>query len=400
MINVAVMGYGTIGSGVVRVLDMNADLITKRVKDDVRVKYILDLRKFPGDPYESLLVDDFNKIVEDDSVQIVVETIGGTNAAYKFVKAALEAGKSVATSNKALVAKYGPELMQIAKDKNISFLFEASVGGGIPILRTLQTALTGDDIEEITGIVNGTTNFILTKMDKNGSQFEEALKEAQDLGYAELDPTDDIEGYDAGRKIAIMTSLVCGKQVSFEKLYVEGISKLTAKDMTYATMIGRTIKLLATSKKTDGIYSVMVAPFMLDSSHPLYMVEDVFNGILVKGNALGASMYYGSGAGSLPTASAVVADIVDIAKHLHTNIDMAWSAEEETLGDLDKVEHAFLVRVKEDAKEKVIADRFGSVEYVNAGIPGEFGFVTGKMTEKEAREKLAGLPVISKIRLA
>lgn len=400
MINVAVMGYGTIGSGVVRVLDMNADLITKRVKDDVRVKYILDLRKFPGDPYESLLVDDFNKIVEDDSVQIVVETIGGTNAAYKFVKAALEAGKSVATSNKALVAKYGPELMQMAKDKNISFLFEASVGGGIPILRTLQTALTGDDIEEITGIVNGTTNFILTKMDKNGSQFEEALKEAQDLGYAELDPTDDIEGYDAGRKIAIMTSLVCGKQVSFEKLYVEGISKLTAKDMTYATMIGRTIKLLATSKKTDGIYSVMVAPFMLDSSHPLYMVEDVFNGILVKGNALGASMYYGSGAGSLPTASAVVADIVDIAKHLHTNIDMAWSAEEETLGDLDKVEHAFLVRVKEDAKEKVIADRFGSVEYVNAGIPGEFGFVTGKMTEKEAREKLAGLPVISKIRLA
>lgn len=400
MINVAVMGYGTIGSGVVRVLDMNADLITKRVKDEVQVKYILDLRKFPGDPYESLLIDDFNRIIEDESVQVVVETIGGTNAAYTFVKAALEAGKNVATSNKALVAKYGPELMQIAKDKNVSFLFEASVGGGIPILRTLQTALTGDDIEEITGIVNGTTNFILTKMDKDGAQFEDALKEAQDLGYAELDPTDDIEGYDAGRKIAIMTSLVCGKQVSFEKLYVEGISKLTAHDMTYATMIGRTIKLLAASTKADGIYTVMVAPFMLDSTHPLYMVEDVFNAIFVKGNALGDSMYYGSGAGSMPTASAVVADIVDIAKHLHMNIDMAWSAEEEILGDLNKFEHAFLVRVKESVKEKTIADRFGNVEYVNAGIPGEFGFITEKMTEKEAGEKLAGLPVISRIRLA
>lgn len=400
MINVAVMGYGTIGSGVVRVLDMNADLIAKRVKDEVKVKYILDLRKFDGDPYAHLLTNDFNQIIEDENLDIVVETIGGTGAAYMFVKAALEAGKNVATSNKALVAKHGPELMQIAKDKNVSFLFEASVGGGIPILRTLQTALTGDDIEEITGIVNGTTNFILSKMANSGADFDEVLKEAQELGYAELDPTDDIEGYDAGRKIAIMTSLVSGKQVSFENTYVEGISKLTAQDMEYATALGRSIKLLATSVKSNGTYSVMVAPFMLESSHPLYMVEGVFNAIFVKGNALGDSMYYGSGAGSLPTASAVVADIVDIAKHLHTNIDMAWSKEEAVLGESDDIKHAFFIRVKEDVNEDQIVSLFGNVEYVNAGIPDEFGFVTGVISEKEAREKLKDLPVISKIRLA
>lgn len=400
MINVAVMGYGTIGSGVVRVLDMNADLIAKRVKDEVKVKYILDLRQFDGDPYAHLLTNDFNQIIEDENLDIVVETIGGTGAAYMFVKAALEAGKNVATSNKALVAKHGPELMQIAKDKNVSFLFEASVGGGIPILRTLQTALTGDDIEEITGIVNGTTNFILSKMANSGADFDEVLKEAQELGYAELDPTDDIEGYDAGRKIAIMTSLVSGKQVSFENTYVEGISKLTAQDMEYATALGRSIKLLATSVKSNGTYSVMVAPFMLESSHPLYMVEGVFNAIFVKGNALGDSMYYGSGAGSLPTASAVVADIVDIAKHLHTNIDMAWSKEEAVLGESDDIKHAFFIRVKEDVNEDQIVSLFGNVEYVNAGIPDEFGFVTGVITEKEAREKLKDLPVISKIRLA
>lgn len=400
MINVAVMGYGTIGSGVVRVLDMNADLIAKRVKDEVKVKYILDLRKFDGDPYAHLLTNDFNQIIEDENLDIVVETIGGTGAAYMFVKAALEAGKNVATSNKALVAKHGPELMQIAKDKNVSFLFEASVGGGIPILRTLQTALTGDDIEEITGIVNGTTNFILSKMANSGADFDEVLKEAQELGYAELDPTDDIEGYDAGRKIAIMTSLVSGKQVSFENTYVEGISKLTAQDMEYATALGRSIKLLATSVKSNGTYSVMVAPFMLESSHPLYMVEGVFNAIFVKGNALGDSMYYGSGAGSLPTASAVVADIVDIAKHLHTNIDMAWSKEEAVLGESDDIKHAFFIRVKEDVNEDQIVSLFGNVEYVNAGIPDEFGFVTGVITEREAREKLKDLPVISKIRLA
>jgi homoserine dehydrogenase len=400
MINVAVMGYGTIGSGVVRVLDMNADLIAKRVKDEVKVKYILDLRQFDGDPYAHLLTNDFNQIIEDENLDIVVETIGGTGAAYMFVKAALEAGKNVATSNKALVAKHGPELMQIAKDKNVSFLFEASVGGGIPILRTLQTALTGDDIEEITGIVNGTTNFILSKMANSGADFDEVLKEAQELGYAELDPTDDIEGYDAGRKIAIMTSLVSGKQVSFENTYVEGISKLTAQDMEYATALGRSIKLLATSVKSNGTYSVMVAPFMLESSHPLYMVEGVFNAIFVKGNALGDSMYYGSGAGSLPTASAVVADIVDIAKHLHTNIDMAWSKEEAVLGESDDIKHAFFIRVQEDVNEDQIVSLFGNVEYVNAGIPDEFGFVTGVITEKEAREKLKDLPVISKIRLA
>ena len=326
MIKIAVMGYGTIGSGVVEVLATNKDSIAKRAGDEIEVKYVLDLREFPGDPIEDKVVHDYQTIVNDPEVSVVVETMGGVEPAYTFVKAMLEAGKHVTTSNKALVADKGAELIALAKAKNVNFLFEASVGGGIPIIRPLNSCLTADEIEEITGILNGTTNYMMTKMSNEGLEFEDVLKDAQEKGYAEKDPSADIEGYDACRKIAILTSLVCGQQVDFNDIHTEGITKISATDIKYAKQMGRVIKLLASSKKTENGYSAMVAPFLLSPEHPLYNVNDVFNAIFVHGNVLGDAMFYGSGAGKLPTASAVVADIVDIAKHLYRNILIDWSS--------------------------------------------------------------------------
>jgi homoserine dehydrogenase len=398
----AVMGYGTIGSGVVKVLDMNKELIAERAGQTLEVKYILDLREFPGDPHEKEIVHDFDQIVSDEEVEIVVETMGGTGAAYQFVKGALTAGKHVATSNKALVAKYGSELMQIAKEKNVNFFFEASVGGGIPILRTLAYALAGDEVEEIAGILNGTTNYIMTKMAQDGSRFDDVLKEAQQLGYAELDPTDDVEGYDVGRKIAILTSLISGKRVDFEDIQIEGISKITAEDMAYAALMERTIKLLADSKKVGDSYSVMVAPFLLPKENTLTTVNDAFNAVLVKSNALGDSMYYGSGAGSLPTASAVVGDVVDIAKHMDHSISPKWTEEKLELAGCGDNTVAFFVRVKGgEERHQQIEELFGEVSYYEAEeLAGEFGFVTSEMKEAVMEEKLAGLAdVITRIRL-
>lgn len=398
----AVMGYGTIGSGVVRVLDMNKELIAKRVGEALDVKYILDRREFPEDPHADQIIGDFNQIFSDEEVKIVVETMGGTGAAYEFVKACLEAGKHVATSNKALVAKYGAELMQIAKEKGVNFFFEASVGGGIPILRTLVDALAGDEIEEIAGILNGTTNYIMTKMAQEGSRFEDVLKEAQALGYAELDPTDDVEGYDVGRKIAILTSLVSGKKVAFEEIQIEGISKITAEDMDYAAAIGRTIKLLAISNKVEDSYRVVVAPFLIEKSNTLSNVNDAFNAVLVKSNALGNSMYYGSGAGALPTASAVVGDVVEIAKNMERSISPQWTDEKIELLSYEDASNAFLVRVKKSADTKAEIEKlFGEVSYYELpGMEEELGFVTGEIKESEMKEKLAALPdVITRIRL-
>lgn len=398
MVQVAIMGYGTIGSGVAKVLDMNKDLITRRAGYPIQVKYILDLREFPGDVNEDKIVHDFNTLIEDPEVQIVVETMGGTGAAYHFVKEALEAGKHVVTSNKALVAKYGPELMALAKEKNVSFLFEASVGGGIPIIRTLNNALTGDAFEEVTGILNGTTNFIMTEMSEKGAKYEDVLKEAQALGYAEADPTDDVEGYDAGRKIAILTSLISGKFVPFEKIHIEGISKITVEDMKYAHALHRNIKLLAMSKKEGDTYGCIVAPFMLDETHPLQSVNGVFNAVFVVGNALGDSMYYGSGAGSIPTASAVVGDIVDVAKNLDRNLPFIWTDQELKLYDFGQMENRFFVRVKNETGIDQIEKIFGNVEIIDE-LEGEYGFVTALMKESEMEEKLADLNgVITRIR--
>lgn len=390
MIKIAILGYGTIGSGVVEVLNTNRESIAKRAGDEIEVKYILDLRDFPGDPMADKVVHDYDIIANDEEVQVVVEAMGGVEPAYTFVKRALMAGKNVATSNKALVAKHGAELLAIAKEKDINFLFEASVGGGIPIIRPLNSSLTADEIEEITGILNGTTNYMLSKMTFEGLEFDDVLKDAQSRGYAEADPTADIEGYDACRKIAILTSLVCGQQVDFEEIYTEGITKITATDIKYAKAMGRIIKLLATSKKVGNSYYAMVAPFMLSQQHPLYSVNDVFNAIFVHGNVLGDAMFYGSGAGKLPTASAVVADIVDIAKHLHRNIMISWSSKKLELVDCKKASSRFFVRAT-DSEEEVTAI-FGNVEFVKVPeITDEVGFVTDVLTEEEFEEKSAKL---------
>lgn len=399
MIKIAVMGYGTIGSGVVEVLDINKNNIAKRAGKEIEVKYILDLRDFQGDPIQDKIVHDYKTIVEDPEVRIVVETMGGVEPAYTFVKAMLEAGKHVTTSNKALVAAKGAELIALAKEKNVNFMFEASVGGGIPIIRPLNSCLTADEIEEITGIVNGTTNYMLSKMTDEGVEFEAALKDAQAKGYAEKDPTADVEGYDSCRKIAILTSLVCGQQVDFEDIHTEGITKISAIDIRYAKAMGRSIKLLATSKKTKDGYAAMVAPYLLSTANPLFSVSDVYNAIFVHGNVLGDAMFYGSGAGKLPTASAVVADIVEMAKHLEINIAVEWSSKKMQLSDYKELENQFFVRTS-SAKED-IEKAFQNVSYVElSDATGEVGFVTETMTEADYEKTAAALDVIQMIRVA
>ena len=329
MVNIAVMGYGTVGSGVVEVLNLNHSVITQRAGDEINVKYVLDLRDFPGDPIQEKIIHDFETIVNDPEIRIVVEVMGGIEPAYTFVKRCLEAGKSVATSNKALVAKHGAELLSIARERNINFLFEASVGGGIPIIRALNSSMTADVIEEITGILNGTTNYMLTKMFYEGADYDEVLKEAQDKGYAERNPEADVEGYDACRKIAILSSLISGQQVDFEDIYTEGITKVSRKDMMYAKKMGMTIKLLASSKRHGNHLHAIVSPALLGKEHPLYNVDDVFNAVFVRGNVLGDAMFYGSGAGKLPTASAVVADVVEATSQTYVDALKAIGAFDE-----------------------------------------------------------------------
>jgi homoserine dehydrogenase len=394
---IAVMGYGTIGSGVVDVLRINSEKIAKRAGEPVEVKYILDLRDFPGDPMEDFIIHDYQIIVNDPEVGVVVETMGGVEPAYTFVRAMLEAGKQVATSNKNLVAAKGAELIAIAREHGVNFQFEASVGGGIPIIRPLNKCLTADEIEEITGILNGTTNYMLTKMTNEGADFDEVLKDAQAKGYAEKDPTADIEGHDPCRKIAILTSLVCGKQVDFEEIHCEGITKISAADIRYAKSMNRAIKLLASSRKVKESYSCMVAPFLLPAEHPLCGVNGVFNGIFVHGNVLGDAMFYGSGAGKLPTASAVVADVVDMVKHQHTNIYIDWVPDKMELVDYRASENAFFVRTTSDPA--AVEAAFGAVNYVEAIVDGETAFLTDTMTEGSFEEKAAQIEMVNRIRL-
>ena len=402
MINIAVMGNGTVGSGVVEVLNPNGARINQRIGDELNIKYVLDMKDFPGDPVQEKIVHDFETIVSDEDVQIVVEVMGGIEPAYTFVKRCLQAGKSVATSNKALVAKHGAELLSIAAEHDINFLFEASVGGGIPIIRPLNSSLTADEIEEITGILNGTTNYMLSKMFYEGADYDTVLKEAQANGYAERNPEADVEGYDACRKIAILSSLISGQQVDFEDIYCEGITKITVEDMKYAKAMGQMIKLLAVSRKVDGSFYAMVSPVLVGPSDPLYSVNGVFNAIFVHGNVLGDAMFYGSGAGKLPTASAVVADVVDCAKNKGRNIMMSWSEEKLNLLQIDDVKSRFFVRVSGHAAERQseIEELFGKVEIVAVpSLSEEFAFITGEITEQEYREKAEKLDGIqSRIR--
>lgn len=395
---IAVMGYGTIGSGVVEVLEVNKELLAERAGETIEVKYILDLRDFPGDKYESCIVHDYKTIVEDEEIGVVVEAMGGVEPAYTFVKAMLLAGKHVTTSNKNLVAEKGSELIAIAREKNINFMFGASVGGGIPIIRPLNTCLTAEEIDEITGILNGTTNYMLTRMANEGVSFEAVLKDAQAKGYAEADPTADVEGFDPCRKIAILTSLVCGQQVDYQDIYTEGITKITSEDFAYAKKMGCSIKLLASSKREGDGFRCMVAPFMLPFSHPLCNVNDVFNGVFVHGNMLGDAMFYGSGAGKLPTASAVVADIVDIVKHKDINIFVEWRPEKVTLVDYKESSNRFFVRTT-SAKAEIEAV-FGEVSYMENAVEGEIAFTTEAMREADFAVKADKITVVSRIRLA
>ncbi|WP_024833680.1 homoserine dehydrogenase [Ruminiclostridium josui] len=404
MVNVAILGYGVVGSGVAEVIKKNSESIRQRAGTDIKVKWILDIRDFPDSPDKDVLTKNADDVFNDSEVSIVVETIGGAKIAHEFTKRALMAGKSVVTSNKELVATHGPELLQLAKEKGVSYLFEASVGGGIPIIRPLNQCLAANEINGITGILNGTTNYILTQMKKEGKSFETALKEAQQNGYAEQNPTADVEGHDTCRKIAILSSIAYNEFVDSENIYSEGITKITVDDMKYAEAIGGVIKLIAVSKKINDKIFARVSPAIVTSEHPLANVEDVFNAIVVNGDAVGDAMFYGRGAGKLPTASAVVADVIDIAKHPDSVTTGVWvRTEENNVLPVEESSTRFLVRVTAkniaDTKKNVLSI-FGETEFVelhSKSKDNEFAFISGETTERDFNAKLDKLESIPDI---
>lgn len=408
MIKVAIMGHGVVGCGVAELLRNNAAHIAEKAGDTIETVKILDLREFPDCAYADLFTKRFEDIVEDAGIRVVVETMGGLHPAYEYVKACLLAGKSVVTSNKELVAQKGDELLAIAKEKNINFLFEASVGGGIPILRPLDQCLAANNVMEIAGILNGTTNFMLTKMIDDGMQFADALKLAQDLGYAERDPSADIDGLDACRKICILASLAFGKHVYPDAVKTEGIRNVSLTDVQYAAALGGVIKLIGHAVKDGEKVYCTVAPRVVMNDNLLSGVKDVFNAVMVTGDAVGETVFYGKGAGKFPTASAVVADVIDAAKHLDARKYLYWDgAVDNYVGDSTERAVQMLVRVTcEDAATAFmgIGNAFGTVKQVTVkDAPATaFGFVTPAMPEAELEEKLGGLEgmtVVSRIRL-
>ena len=401
MVNVAILGFGVVGSGVAEVLATNGPHIDKKVDDLIRLKYILDVRDFPDSPFADKVIHDFSIIENDPEVNIVVETIGGAKVALDFTRRALAAGKSVVTSNKELVAEHGCELLKLAAEQGVSYLFEASVGGGIPILRPLNQCLAANEIEEITGILNGTTNYILTRMIRGGLSFDAALKEAQANGYAEQDPTADIEGHDACRKICILASLAFGRHIYPRQVPAEGITGVTLSDVAWAESCGKKLKLLGRAiRQADGRVCAYVSPHLVDVENPLAGVEDVFNAIAVKGNAIGDVMFYGRGAGKLPTASAVVADVIDAAKHRDEKKRVFWAeGGEDTTVSPDGLASAWYVRGSGDAGA-VQAALPGARLLERADAPaGEFALLTGPMTRPELDGKLACVKPLSVFRV-
>lgn len=393
MVNVSVLGYGVVGSGVVDILKKNGKSIKTRAGEDIKVKRILDIRDFPESEYKELFTKNADDVFNDESIKIVVETIGGIGIAYEYTKRALKSGRHVVTSNKELVATHGPELLKIAQENNVRYLFEASVGGGIPIIRPLRQCLAANMITGITGILNGTTNYILTRMKKDGMDFDEALKGAQKNGYAEADPTADIEGHDACRKIAILSSIAYNDFVNYKNIPTEGIKNISLTDMKYADALNCTIKLIGHSRKTkDGIYA-WVSPAMVGKDMPLAGVNDVFNAIVVYGDAIGEAMFYGPGAGKFPTASAVVADIIDIVSHPEDGFKNNWQDHNGNtleLTDPSGIAAKYFVRVKstdqKEAKRAVLAEFGEDVKYLrlpDSETEDEFGFVCGKMPERQ-----------------
>ena len=380
MAKIAIMGFGTVGAGVAEVARMNASSIAEKMGEEVYVKYILDVRDFPDSPYADRMIKDFSIIENDPEVEVVVETIGGARVALDFTRRALKAGKHVVTSNKELVATYGRELLEIAREQNVNYLFEASVGGGIPLLRPLFQCLAANEIEEIAGILNGTTNYILTRMVKGGVSFAEALKEAQAKGYAEADPTADVEGIDAGRKICILSDLAWGKEVEPAKVRMEGISKLDLQDVAIASAAGYSVKLLGRAiRMEDGKIAAFVAPHLVPQSSPISHVEDVFNGVCIRGNAVGDVMFYGRGAGDLPTASAVMGDVLDVIDHRAKRRNLGWS------------QGAELAAIEEIPMKWYLRGEFDAAAVEEAEKIAEGAVITAPMTEiraKAAAEKL------------
>lgn len=411
MVQVAIMGYGVVGSGVAEILQTHKKSLEKKAQEEIGIKYILDLRDFPGDPLADKFTKNFEDILNDGEVSIVVETMGGLTYAYRYVKSLLVSGKSVVTSNKELVAAKGAELLQIAADKNVNFLFEASVGGGIPIIRPISQCLAANDIDQIAGILNGTTNFILTKMIHEQMGFEEALKLAQELGYAEKDPTADIEGFDSVRKICILASLTFGKHVYPDNIHTEGITKITPEDVEYAASWGGVIKLIGSVKMlADGRIDIFVSPMFIENESQLAGVSDVFNGIMVRGDATGDVVFYGKGAGKLPTASAVVADVIDCIKHRKQRKYLYWTDSMENYvlpweeGTASMYIRAFAPN--NDETYAKIKEIFGEVQMLsrNGGQNDEFAFVTGEKTvgeilKESAAFEQAGARIVSKIRI-
>ncbi|MBR0276881.1 MAG: homoserine dehydrogenase [Clostridia bacterium] len=382
MINAAVLGFGTVGSGTVEII--NGKDFSVKTGEDIKVTKILDLRTFEDSPYGHLVTSDFETIINDNDISIVVETMGGTNPAYDFTKRCLLAGKSVVTSNKELVATHGTELLQIAKDKNVSYMFEASVGGGIPIIRPLCNCLAANDINQIMGILNGTTNYILTKMIKDGDTLENALLDAQKKGYAERNPKADIEGIDACRKIAILASLAFGKFIDSTKISTEGITNISLEDVKYADKIGCSIKLIGQCKNVNGKVFAKVSPLMLPKDNALSDVEGVFNAILVNGSATGDVMFYGKGAGKMPTASAVAADVIDIVMHRGLGTPYWEDGGELTYENPDNIK--LYIRLTSDA-ENIAKKLFENITEIKSD-EGEFVFITDEGREKELLSKV------------
>ncbi|MBQ7793511.1 MAG: homoserine dehydrogenase [Clostridia bacterium] len=388
MAKIAILGFGTVGSGVFDIFDQSD--FQRKTGEVIEVKRVLDIRDFPDHPKKEIFTKDFNDIVNDDEISVVAETMGGLHPAYEFTKALLEAGKCVTTSNKELVATYGPELLRIAAEKNVRYLFEASVGGGIPVIRPLSACLQANKIEKIAGILNGTTNFILTQMIEEGSEFEDALSEAQRRGYAERNPAADIEGHDACRKIAILSSMATGDFVDYNDIPTEGICDITLNDVKYAEKLGSAIKLIGYAEQTDsGELYACVAPMMIKKSIPLSGVRDVFNAVMVTGNYLGDAMFYGRGAGKEATASAVSADVIDMVKTKTSAHPLIW--EEGKVKMLNPAEKEWSYFVRTTADKTKIAELFGNVELISGVAEGEVGFVSEKMSEKEFAERNAQL---------
>jgi len=397
MYQIAIMGFGTIGSGVFELVRENKEVLKRHTGDDVNVKYVLDIRQFPGQPVEEVLTNDVNDILNDPEVSVVVETMGGINPAFKFVSGALAAGKSVATSNKELVAAKGTELLALARENNVSFMFEASVGGGIPLLRPVMNALTADRLESVTGILNGTTNYILTRMDEAGVSFEDALAEAQARGYAERNPSADVDGHDAKRKLAIIMSIISGHFVDAEAIPTVGVSGITASDIAAAKEAGYDIKLLARGELTDGKVYARVSPYMVPPENPLNPVRGVFNSILIHGNMVDDVMFYGRGAGKEATASAVVGDVVDELKHPGETIYQGWSEEPAAVVPAGDEMCAFFVRVNSvDAEE---ACRILPAVRCVGLADNECGILTEVMKEADLEEAGKKMKFISVMRV-